>query len=66
MSGVSIFDITGQNFGRLDEVISVANDNSISLNAEVTEPLIINDYEGDVKKKEAIALQGLTFNNDFT
>jgi hypothetical protein len=65
MSGRSIFDITDQNFGRLDETIKVANDNSISLNAEVTEDLIIGDYEGDVKKKDAIALQGLTFNNVF-
>lgn len=65
MSGRSIFDITNQNFGRLDETIKVANDNNFSLNAEVTEDLIIGDYEGDIKKKDAIALQGFTFNNVF-
>lgn len=65
MNGRSIFDITDQNFGRLDETIQVANDNSFSLNEEVTEDLIIGDYEGDVKKKDAISLQGFTFNNVF-
>jgi hypothetical protein len=65
MSGRSIFDITDQNFGRLDETIKVANDNGFSLNDEVTDPLVIGNYEGDIKKKDAIALQGLTFNNNF-
>jgi hypothetical protein len=65
MSGISIFDVVDQNFGRLDELVSVANDNSASLNAEVTEALIIEDYEGDQKKKDAIMLQSLTFNNNF-
>lgn len=62
----SIFDITCQNFGRLDECIAVANDNGASLNAEAPTNPVIEDYEGDVKKKDAIALRGLTFNNDFT
>ena len=65
MSGISLFDIVDQNFGRLDELVDVANDNSVSLNAEVTEPLEIGDYEGDQNKKDAIALQGYTFNNNF-
>ena len=63
MTGVNLFDIVSQNFGRLDEIVSVANDNNVSLNDEVTEDLIINDYEGYPKKKNAIAVQSLTFNN---
>ena len=65
MAGRNIFDITDQNFGQLDEIVNVANDNQVSLNAEVTDDLIIGDYEGDQKKKDAIKLQGFTFNNDF-
>jgi len=65
MSGISIFDKTAQNFGRLDETIQVSRDNALNINDEVTTELIYEDYEGDVKKKGAINIKGLTFNNDF-
>jgi hypothetical protein len=65
MPGINLFDTVTQNYGRLDELVAVANDNSFSINDEVSETLILNPYEGDVKKKDAIALQSLTFNNDY-
>jgi hypothetical protein len=64
-TNLTIFDVVCQNFGQLDELVSVANDNQVSISDEVLEPLTIGDYEGDQKKKDAIALQNLTFNNHY-
>lgn len=62
----SLFDITVQNFGRMDELVNVSNDNDISISEllETSQDIIIGDYEGDGKVKDAIALQNITLNND--
>lgn len=62
----SLFDITVQNFGRMDELVNVSNDNDISISEllETSQDIIIGDYEGDEKVKDAIALQNITLNND--
>jgi len=62
----SLFDITVQNFGRMDELINVSRDNNLSISEyiETKQEIQIGNYEGNIKIKNAIALQNLTFNND--
>jgi hypothetical protein len=62
----SLFDITVQKFGRMDELVNVSNDNNLSISdflATGTE-LTIGEYEGDEKVKDAIELQNITLNNN--
>jgi hypothetical protein len=62
----SLFDVTVQNFGRMDELVSVSKDNNLSISdlLETSKDLVIGDYEGDEKVKDAILLQNITLNND--
>jgi hypothetical protein len=62
----SLFDITVQNFGQMDELVNVSNDNQLSISEllETSQDLIIGDYEGNEKVKDAIALQDITLNNN--
>jgi hypothetical protein len=62
----SLFDITVQKFGRIDELINVSNDNSLSISEllETSQEIIIENYKGNEKVKNAIALQNITLNNN--
>ena len=65
----SIFDITAENFGQLDNLITVSKDNNISISEAlaVNSELIINNTGlGDENIKNTILVQGLTFNNSAT
>lgn len=62
----SLFDITVQNFGQMDELVNVSKDNRISISEflETSQEIIIGDYEGNENTKDAIALQNITLNNN--
>lgn len=64
----SIFDITAENFGTLDNLIDVIVDNQLSLSANLqvnTEIEINNENLGDSDVKSAILNQGLEYNNKY-
>lgn len=65
----SIYDLTTQGFGQIDELIKFAKDNNLSLNEDLTvnEDVVFNNPigVGNDRNKESIELQQLTFNNDF-
>lgn len=64
----SIFDLTAENFGTLDNLIDVIRDNRISLSANIqpNQEFIINSEGlGDADVKKAIINQGLQFNNRY-
>jgi hypothetical protein len=66
--GQSIFDITAENFGTLDNLIDVIKDNRISLSANllVNTPIEINNENlGDADVKKAIINQDIRFNNKY-
>ena len=62
----SIFDITVQNFGQMDELVNISRDNRISISEflETSKEIIIGDYEGNENVKDAIVLQNITLNNN--
>jgi hypothetical protein len=62
----SLFDITVQNFGQMDELVNVSKDNNLSISEllETSQELVIGDYEGNEKVKDAIELQNITLNNN--
>jgi hypothetical protein len=62
----SIFDIAGENFGNLDNVIKVSSDNGISISANLktnTELDIDNENLGEADIKQQIIDLQETFNN---
>jgi len=64
----SIFDITLQSFGQLDNLVQVCKDNNISISEEleVKQQLIINsEKEGNQKIKDFYLLNSVKPNNDF-
>lgn len=64
----SLFDITAENFGTLDNLINVIVDNQLSLSANLqvnTEIEINNENLGDADIKNAILNQGLEYNNKY-
>jgi hypothetical protein len=64
----SLFDITTEKFGQIDNIVSVSKDNgkSISESLETNEELTVNNEGlGDQEIKDKITTQGLSFNNDF-
>ena len=66
--GQSIFDITAENFGSLDNLSDVIKDNRVPLTARIlpNTPFLINSENlGDADIKKAIISQGLSFNNKY-
>lgn len=64
----SLYDIVTENFGQIDNLVKLSNDNGISISEDLTtgQDLLINNSglgEEDIKKK--ISEQKLTFNNIF-
>lgn len=65
----SIYDMTVENFGQLDNIVQFVRDNNFNfIDQVVTDTeLIINNSTGigNERNKDAIILQQLTFNNNF-
>jgi hypothetical protein len=64
----SIFDIAGENFGNLDNVIKVSNDNGISISGNLkinTELDIDNADLGEADIKQRIIDLKESFNNNY-
>ncbi len=63
----SLMDVTVENYGQIDNLVEVSNDNgkSISESLETNENLTVNsENKGDQEIKDKITTQGLSFNND--
>jgi hypothetical protein len=68
-SGQSIFDITNQNFGTLDNLVTLSNDNGLSLSDNLfpgTELVIDNSTLGIADVKKEISDSGTTFGNNYS
>lgn len=63
----SIFDITVQQFGQIDDVVQVSKDNDVSVSGVLstnTDLVIDSDGQGNNDIKKAIIEQGLSMNNE--
>lgn len=63
----NIFDIALQEYGTLENVFTLINDNNLTFNSklEANQELIINnDGVGDNKVKNFVTLQKIKYNND--
>lgn len=64
----SLFDITVQNYGNMDNLVSDSNANGIPISdvLNTNQSLIINnENKGDQEIKDKIITQKLSFNNNF-
>jgi hypothetical protein len=64
----SIFDIASENFGTLDNLIKLSNDNSISISDNLLTNTLLNvnsEGLGEADIKTEISDSGFTFNNDY-
>lgn len=64
----SMIDITAENFGRLDDLVSVLRTNNVSVNTELavnTELVVNNENEGVKDVKDFVVENNVSFNNDF-
>jgi hypothetical protein len=64
----SLMDITVENYGQIDNLVEVSNDNgkSISEILQTNEELTVNNKnKGNQEIKDKITTQNLSFNNDF-
>jgi len=62
----NIFDITTQEFGTLEELFVLLNDNSLSVNAKLIsgQSLTVNKVNvGDEDVKKIVVLKNITMNN---
>jgi len=65
----SLFDITIEEFGQIDNITEVSNNNNLSISEflELKQKLIINnENKGNQEIKDKIITQELSFNNDST
>jgi len=63
----SIMDITAENFGRLDDLVSVMKDNNVSINEKLvsnTEITVNNENKGVKDVKDFVIENSISFNND--
>ena len=63
----SVFDIVTQEFGTLEELFTLLNDNNLAVNAKLTggQELVVNKINvGDENVKNFVTLQNITMNND--
>ena len=63
----SVFDIVTQEFGTLEELFTLLNDNDLAVNAKLTggQELVVNKINvGDENVKNFVTLQNITMNND--
>lgn len=67
LEGQNIFDIVIENFGTLEELFTLLNDNDLAVNAKLIsgQELVINKIGvGDNNIKNFVTLQNITMNND--
>ena len=63
----NIFDIVTQEFGTLEELFTLLNDNNLAVNAKLIsgQDLVINKINiGDENVKNFVVLRNITMNND--
>ena len=63
----SIFDISAQKYGTLDNIVKLSNDNSLSISENLfpgTDLTIDNEGLGEKDIKKEISDKGYTFNNN--
>ena len=63
----NIFDIVTQEFGTLEQLFTLLNDNSLAVNAKLIsgQELVINKINiGDENVKNFVVLQNITMNNN--
>ena len=63
----SVFDIVTQEFGTLEQLFTLLNDNNLAVNAKLIsgQDLVINKINiGDENVKNFVVLQNITMNND--
>ena len=63
----NIFDIVTQEFGTLEQLFTLLNDNNLAVNAKLIsgQDLVINKINiGDENVKNFVVLQNITMNND--
>lgn len=66
LEGQNIFDISTQEFGSLEDLFVLLNDNSLSVNAKLIsgEELTVNKVNvGDEDVKKFVVLKNITMNN---
>lgn len=64
----SLLDIANENFGTLDNLVTLSNDNGISLSDNLqtgTNLVIANSELGEADIKQEIFDEGYIFNNDY-
>ena len=67
LEGQNLFDIVTENFGTLEELFTLLNDNDLAVNAKLIsgQDLVINKINiGDENVKNFVVLQNITMNND--
>lgn len=65
--GQNIFDVATEQFGTLEELFVLLNDNDLAVNAKLIggQDLVINKINvGDENVKNFVVLQNITMNND--
>ncbi len=65
--GQNIFDIVSQEFGTLEQLFTLLNDNNLVVNAKLIsgQELVVNKINlGDEYVKNFVILQNITMNND--
>lgn len=66
LEGQNLFDISTQEFGTLEELFVLLNDNSLSVNAKLIsgQSLTVNKVNiGDENVKDFVVLKNITMNN---
>ena len=67
LEGQNLFDIVTENFGTLEELFTLLNDNNLAVNAKLIsgQDLVINKINiGDENVKNFVVLRNITMNND--
>ena len=67
LEGQNIFDIVSQEFGTLEQLFTLLNDNNLAVNTKLIsgQELVVNKINvGDENVKNFVTLQNITMNND--
>ena len=67
LEGQNVFDIVSQEFGTLEQLFTLLNDNNLAVNTKLIsgQELVVNKINvGDENVKNFVTLQNITMNND--
>ena len=67
LEGQNVFDIVTQEFGTLEQLFTLLNDNNLAVNTKLIsgQELVVNKINvGDENVKNFVTLQNITMNND--